>query len=92
MTPSAATDVAEGLVAEGWVGDLTTIRQLGVALNRTASPRLARLLRRNASTHRRSAPGTQVSAALASLMRALGREEVDRVYERVFGAKPDEKE
>jgi hypothetical protein len=25
-------------------------------------------------------------------MRAVGREEVDRVYERVFGARPGEKE
>jgi hypothetical protein len=29
---------------------------------------------------------------LSDLMRYLGREEVDRVYERVFGTKPGEKE
>ncbi len=91
MTSSAAKDIAEGLVAEGWEGELMTIPQLNRALHRSASPELAARLSR-ASTYRRSVSGTQVSAALANLMHYLGREEVDRVYGRVFGAKPGEKE
>jgi hypothetical protein len=37
-------------------------------------------------------PGFRVRRALGVLMRAVGREEVDRVYGRVFGARPGEKE
>jgi hypothetical protein len=44
------------------------------------------------NVRREPPPGFRVRRALGVLMRAVGREEVDRVYGRVFGVRPDEKE
>ena len=104
MTPSLARDIVEGLYAEGWRGDPNRIRQLwraaygklgrkgrflpsgqvimpdGSVVDPAAKP----------SVRGRSEPpaAVRVRSALAELMRAVGREGVDWVYERVFGVKP----
>src|SRR4028118_615016 len=90
-TPSAARDIIEGLRAEGWKGDPSRIVQLPNAIQMS---HVERLRERAEATLSRPAPGSRaaVSRALTELMRYLGREEVDRVYGRVFGARPNEKE
>ena len=91
MTVPMARDIIDGLVAEDWQGDPTRIRQLtrvakhamtyghhrGHVIQPSAPPEL-------------SSP-RHVQLALGQLMRALSREEVDRIYESVFGAKPGDK-
>ena len=90
-TPSAARDIIEGLYAEGWKGDPSRIVQLG-----NVSLGLMNELMKQGAVVRPSRPTSTSRAplyrALSDLMRYLGREEVDRVYERVFGAKPNEKD
>jgi hypothetical protein len=91
VTPSAARDIIEGLYAEGWKGDPKRIVQLSNVNTGLTRERM----------RQRAAVGPSWSAstsraplhrALSDLMRYLGREEVDWVYERVFGAKPNKKE
>lgn len=89
VTPSTARDIVEGLYAEGWKGDPERIVQLRNSTSRvTMDPARERTGRKPLELSSRM----RVRLALAELMRALDREEVDRVYERVFGAKPGEKE
>ena len=95
LPPSTVREIIDGLFAEGFQGDPRTIKQLGAMGWREG----ARVLRAR-TVHQRGViagrqtvlPDTPVSEALASLMQALGRKEVDRVYRRVFGTRPDEKE
>ena len=89
MTPSAARDVIEGLYAEGWKGDPNRIVQLRKAV---PGATMNRLRERTEREPPKLSSQARVRMALADLMRALGREEVDRVYGRVFGTKPGEKE
>ena len=44
------------------------------------------------TVRREPPPGLRVRRVLVELMRAVGREEVDRVYGRVFGGEPYEKQ
>ena len=44
------------------------------------------------NVRREPPPGLRVRRAFVELMRAVGREEVDRVYGRVFGREPGEKD
>ena len=99
-TPSAARDIIEGLRAEGWRGDPSRIVQLsnvnpGVSRERmrqqAQSVRAERERAEMGPLRPTSTSRTPLYRALSDLMRYLGREEVDRVYERVFGAKPGEK-
>ena len=100
MHHSTAREIAVSLAKEGWRGDPNRIRQLREAvpgiIERPRDPGPPRTSTKPGSKARREPPpGFRVRLALAELMRALGREEVDRVYERVFGASPgspDEKE
>ena len=104
LTPSLAKDIIEGLYAEGWRGDPNRIRQIrgaaygkpgrrgrflpsgqilmadGSVVDPDSQPRV-----RGQSEPRAA---VRVRSALAELMRAVGREGVDWVYERVFGVKP----
>jgi hypothetical protein len=90
MSSSMARDIVEGLYAEGWKGDPKRIVQLrNVALGVTRERLRQRAEMR--PSHPTSASQGAVSRALADLMRALGRKEVDRVYRRVFGTRPDDK-
>ncbi len=93
---SAAREVAAGLAREGWRGDPNRIRQLRDAvpgmLERPRDPGPpAAAVKSGANVRREPPPGSRVRRALMELMRAVGREEVDRVYERVFDAKPNDK-
>ena len=104
MTPSLAKDIIEGLYAEGWRGDPNRIRQLrGAALGQLGRqgrflPSGKVVMPDGSvvdpasqpSVRGRSEPpaAVRVRSALAELMRAVGREGVDWVYERVFGVKP----
>ena len=89
MSFSAARDVIEGLFAEGWEGDPSEIWQLRKVPHGAAMNRLERRSGRMPPAPTSQAP---VTRALANLMQHLGREEVDRVYRRVFGTRPSEKE
>lgn len=90
-TPSAARDIIEGLYAEGWKGDPSRIVQLS---NVNPGVTRERMRQRAGVGPSRSTSTSQAPLyrALSDLMRYLGRKEVDWVYERVFGAKPGEKE
>ena len=97
MHHSTAREIAVSLAKEGWRGDPNRIRQLREAvpgiLERPRDPGPPRTGDKPGTKVRREPPpGMRVRLALAELMRAVGREEVDRVYERVFGTKPGEKE
>lgn len=88
-----AKDIVEGLYALGFRDDPGRIWQLrkippGVL---QAAFREQAVLARQTNASETPALGTRVTQALANLMLALGREEVDRVYRRVFGARPDDK-
>ncbi len=95
-TPSAARDIIEGLYAEGWKGDPSRIVQLRNVnlglMNELMKQRAERDRAERGPSLLTPASQIAVTRALASLMEALGRKEVDWVYERVFGAKPKEKE
>lgn len=103
MTPSMARDIVEGLYAEGWRGDPNRIRQLMRAAYGKSGRRgrflpSGQVIMPDGSVDPPSQPGTRdrseppaavrVRSALAELMRAVGREGVDWVYERVFDVKP----
>ncbi len=104
MHHSAARDVAEGLAREGWRGDPNRIRQLREAahgkLGRQGRvlPSGHIIMADGSVVDPASQPSVRggseppaavrVRSALAELMRAVGREGVDWVYERVFGVKP----
>lgn len=91
---SMVKDIIKGLRREGFRGDTLDIKQLHQAGPRSAMGRTEG----EEGTNREPAKSLQLSsrarvrAALTELMRVLDRKEVDRVYERVFGAKPGEKE
>jgi hypothetical protein len=91
MNISTVKEIVEGLRKEGWGGDPFEIRQLRLAAPRTAITQPEEKERAGREPPRRSSQA-RVRLALGELMRALGREEVDRVYARVFGAKPNEKD
>ncbi len=90
MTSSMARDIIEGLYAEGWKGDPKRIVQLQNVSPGLAVERLRPRAERGPS-YPPSAPRTLLYRALSDLMRYLGREEVDRVYTRVFGVRPNDK-
>jgi len=95
LTSHSAREIIDGLFAEGFQGDPRTIKQLGAMGWREGARALRERTMREReafSRRQRSTSGTYVFTALANLMRGLGREEVDRVYEKVFGAKPGENE
>ena len=97
MHHSAAREIAVHLAKEGWRGDPNRIKQLRDAvpglLERPRDPGPPGTSAKEGPTkiRREPPPGFRVRVALEELMRAVGREEVDRVYRRVFGARPDEK-
>lgn len=100
-TPSAARDIIEGLYAEGWKGDpsrIVQLRNVNLGLmnelmkQRAESVRAERERVEMGPSRSTSTSRTPLYRALSDLMRYLGRKEVDRVYERVFGARPNEKE
>ena len=87
MHHSAARDVAAGLRAEVWGGGPNRIGQL----SKVAAGRLELLEEQGVRTPRGAAPrGAGVARALAELMRHLGKKEVNRVYGRVFGERPND--
>ena len=97
MHHSTARDIAVALAKEGWRGDPNRIRQLREAvpgvIERPRDPGPpATAVKPSMTVRREPPPSYRVRLALAELMRALGRKEVDRVYMRVFGKKPGEKE
>ena len=97
MHHSTARDVAVALAKEGWRGDPNRIRQLREAvpgiIERPRDPGPpSTSVKPGAKARREPPPGFRVRMALGELMRALGREEVDRVYAKVFGMKPHEKD
>jgi hypothetical protein len=89
MARPTARDIIEGLFAEGWQGNPARIWQI----RRSPGESLrAAHRRRTALAGQAQEPGTPVSMALANLMQALGRKEVDRVYRSLFGTNPNDKE
>jgi hypothetical protein len=91
-TPSAARDIIEGLYSEGWRGDPNRIVQLQKSIPGAAMDRM-RERTEGVPLQPMSTPrDASVFKALANLMQALGRKEVDRVYKSVFGTKPSEKD
>jgi hypothetical protein len=90
MSPSMARDIIDGLYAEGWTGDPKRIVQLQKVFPGVTVESLGRRAGRG-SAYPPSAPRALLYEALSDLMRYLGREEVDRLYRRVFGMRPNER-
>lgn len=96
MHHSTAREIAVHLAKEGWRGDPNRIKQLRDAvpgrLERPSDPGPpGSNLKEGTKFRREPPPGFRVRVALEELMQAVGREEVDRVYRRVFGTKLDDK-
>ena len=101
MHHSTAREIAISLANEGWRGDPNRIVQLREAvpgiIERPRDPGPPRDAVKPGTKVRRGPrreppSGSRVRIALAELMRAVGKEEVDRIYQRVFGERPGEKE
>jgi hypothetical protein len=98
MHHSTAREVAVNLAREGWRGDPNRIKQLRDAVpgmieqpSDPGPPSTAKKIRREPPPRRGPSPSYRVRRALGDLMLVVGREEVDRVYMRVFGTRPNDK-